>query len=53
MLSYCLKCKKKKKNMESKNAIVEKTQKGRIMLSSNSTVCSSKKSRFKDQRARS
>ena len=30
-----------------------KRQKGRIMLSSNSAVCSSKKSRFKDQRARS
>ena len=42
---------KKKKRKIKMQAL--KRQKGRIMLSSNSAVCSSKKSRFKDQRARS
>ena len=43
MLSYCLKC---RKNTESKNPKVLKMKNGRIMVSSNCAVCSSKKSRF-------
>ena len=46
MLWYCLKCKKKKKNTESKNPKVVKTKNQRIMLSSKCAVCDSKKSKF-------
>ena len=47
MLSYCLKCKKKKKkNTESKNAKVARTKSGRIMLLSKYTMCDSKISKF-------
>ena len=38
MLSCCLKC---RKNTESENPKVVKTKNGRIMLSSNCTVCGS------------
>ena len=40
MMYYCL---KSSKNTESKNTKVVKTKNGRIMLSSNCTVCGSKK----------
>ena len=43
MLSYCLKC---RKNTESKNLRVLKTNNGRIVLLSNCAVCNCKKSRF-------
>ena len=43
MLSYCLKC---RKNTESKILKAVKTKNEKIMLSSNFTVCGSKKSRF-------
>ena len=49
MLSYCLKCRKKR---ESKIPRVVKTKNGRIILPSNCGVCNSKKSRFmKEQEA--
>ena len=49
MLSYCLRC---RKNSESKNPIVVKNKSERIMLSSKSEVCDSKKSKFiKEQEA--
>ena len=40
MLYYCLNC---RKNAESKNPKVEKTNKGRIMLSPECGMCDSKK----------
>ena len=43
MPSYCLKCKKKKKNL---NPAVSKTSNDRTMLSSKCAVRDSKKSRF-------
>ena len=43
MLTYCLKCKKDTKNVNSK---VFKTENCKIMLSSKCDLCSSKKSRF-------
>ena len=43
MLSYCLKC---RKNTESKNSEVVRTETGRIMLLSKLVVCNSKKSKF-------
>ena len=44
MLSYCLKCREK---ADSKNPRVGKTKKERILIvSSKSTVCNSKNSRF-------
>ena len=47
MLSYCLKCKKKKKkNTESINPNVLKTTNGKIMILSKCTICRSKKSKF-------
>ena len=46
MLSYCLKC---RKNTESKNAKVARTENRRIMLSSKWTVCDNKKSKFNKQ----
>ena len=48
-MSYFLKC---RKNTETENPEVVKTKNGRIMLSSNSTVCGSKKLKFiKEQEA--
>ena len=41
MLSYCLKC---KKNTESKNPKVLKTNNSKIMLLSKCAICGSKKS---------
>ena len=43
MLSYCVKC---RKNTESKNPKVARTNNGKIMLSSKCAVCDSKKSKF-------
>ena len=43
MKSYCLKCKKDTKNINSK---VSKTSNNRIMVLSKCAVCGSKKSRF-------
>ena len=43
MLSYCLKC---RKNTESKYPKVARTNNGKIMLLSKSTVSDSKKSKF-------
>ena len=43
MLSYCLKC---KKNTESINPKISKTNNGKIMLLSKCAVCGSEKSRF-------
>ena len=43
MLSYCLKC---RKNIESKNPKVARTEKRRIMLLSKCVVCNSKKLKF-------
>ena len=49
MLSYCLKC---RKNTESKNPKVVKTNNRRIMLLSKCALCNSKKSKFmKEQEA--
>ena len=46
MPSYCLKC---RKNSESENPKVAKTNNGRIMLLSKCAVCNSKKSKFMKQ----
>ena len=43
MLSYCLKC---RKNPESKNPKVAKTNKGKLIILSKCSVCDSKKSRY-------
>ena len=43
MLTYCLKCKKNKKNIDAK---MMKTKNGRLMLSSKCAVCGSKKSKL-------
>ena len=43
MLTYCIKCKENKKNVDTK---MKKTKNGRLMLLSKSAECSSKKSRF-------
>ena len=43
MLTYCLKCKKDVKDINSK---LLKTKNGRAMLSSKCAICGSKKSRF-------
>ena len=49
MILYCLKC---RKNKESKNPKVVKTQNGKTMLLSKCEVCDSEKSKFvKDQDA--
>ena len=49
MLSYCLKCKKKK----SINPRLSKTTNGKTMILSKWTVCGSKKSKFiKEQQAK-
>ena len=54
MLSYCLKCKKKKKkNTESINPKVSKTTNGKTMILSKCAICGSKKSKFiKEQQAK-
>ena len=50
MLTYCLKCEKDMKNLDSK---VLKTKSGKPFLLSKCVVCSSKKSRFmKEQEAK-
>ena len=48
MLSYCLKCKKKKKkkNTESIDPKVSATSNGRTMILSKRAICDSKKSKF-------
>ena len=54
MLTYCLKCKKKKKKKDTKNidAKMMKTENGRFVLSSKCGICGSKKSKFmKEQEA--
>ena len=43
MLSYCLKCKKKKKNTESIDPKVSATSNGRTMILSKCATCGSKK----------
>ena len=50
MLSYCLKC---KKNTESINPKVPKTNNGKTMILSKRAICDSKKSKFiKEQQAK-
>ena len=50
MTSYCFNC---RKNTESKNPKVVKTENGRIMLLSKCTACNSKRSKFiKEQQAK-
>ena len=46
MLSYCLKCKKKKKNSGSINPKVSKTSNSKTMFLSKCAICHSKKSKF-------
>ena len=47
MLSYCLKCKKKKKkNTENINPVALETSNGRIMILSKCAICDAKKSKF-------
>ena len=48
MLSYCLKCKKRKRkqNTENINALILKTKNGGTMILSKCTICGTKKSRF-------
>ena len=49
MVTYCLKCRKDKKNIDAK---MIKTKNGRLMLSSKCAISGSKKSRFlKEQEA--
>ena len=49
MLTYCLKCKRNTKNIDSK---MLETKNGRLMLSSKCAMCGSKKLRFmKEQEA--
>ena len=48
MLTYCLKCKKKKKKKIVGSKVL-KTKNGRTVLSSKRAVCGSKKSRFMKQ----
>ena len=50
MLTYCLKCKRNTKNIDS---IMLKTKNSRLMLSSKCAICGSKKSRYmKEQEAK-
>ena len=46
MESYCLKCKKKKKNTEKIDPKISSTSNGKAMTLSNCTICGSNKSRF-------
>ena len=49
MMTYCLKCKRNRKNIDAK---MIKTKNGRIILSSKCVACGNKKSRFiKEQEA--
>ena len=43
MLTYCIKCRKKPENLDSK---IFKTKNGRVILQSECVVCGIKKSRF-------
>ena len=53
MESYCLKCKKKKKNTENIDPKVSASSNGRTMILSKCAICGSKKSRFiKNQEAK-
>ena len=53
MLSYCLKCQKKKKNTESINPRVSKTTNGKTMMLSKFVICGNKKSKsIKEQQAK-
>ena len=45
-ISFCLKCKKKKKKIEIKNPEVSDTKNGKIIISSRCQLCSSKRWRF-------
>ena len=50
MLTYCIKCRKKTENLNSK---IFKTKNGRLIMQSKCPVCGIKKSRFvKEQEAR-
>ena len=50
MLTYCLKCNRNTKNIDSK---MVKIKNGRLVLSSKRVICNSKKSRFmKEQEAK-
>ena len=46
ILSYCLKCKKKKKNAQSINPKVSATSNGKTIILSKCAICGSKKSKF-------
>ena len=46
MESYCLKCKKKKKNTENIDPKISSASNGKAMVLSKCTICGSKKSRF-------
>ena len=46
MLSYCLKCKKKKKNTESFNPVLSKTSNGKTMILPKCDICGAAKSKF-------
>ena len=53
MKTYCLVCKKKKKNTDNINSKMVKTKSGKLMLSSQCSVRGNKKSRFvKEQEAK-
>ena len=54
MLSYCLKCKKKKTNKkQSTDPVIVKTSNGKTMILSKCAICSAKKSKFiKEQEAK-
>ena len=43
MLSYCLKCRKNTKNI---NSVLSKTSNGKTMILSKCAICGSKKSKF-------
>ena len=50
MLSYCLKCRKNRENI---NPVVSKTGNGKTMILAKCAICGSKKSRFiKNQEAK-
>ena len=46
MLTYCVKCKKKKKKPENLNSKMSNTKNGRIIMQSKCAVCGIKKSIF-------
>ena len=53
MLSYCLKCKKKKKNTQSNDPVIVKTSNSKTMILSKCAISSAKKSKFiKEQEAK-